>query len=103
LAKNEINVYELLDDELLDDFVSLLMALKLSVNSIILYLTAVRSYFGYYDIDVIPSKFKRKVKMPKIYREDEQPIDAKGAATGIKGETYAIQRQDSGAFHEYKG
>jgi hypothetical protein len=52
---------------------------------------------------MIPSKFKRKVKMPKIYREDEQPIDAKGAATGIKGETYAIQRQDSGAFHEYKG
>jgi integrase len=26
---------------------------------------------------VIPSKFKRKVKMPKICREDEQPIDAK--------------------------
>ena len=38
LAKNEINVYELLDD-----FVSFLMTLKLSVNSIILYLTAVRS------------------------------------------------------------
>lgn len=72
LAKNEINVYELLDD-----FVSFLMTLKLSINSIILYLTAVRSYFGYYDIDVIPSKFKRKVKMPRIYREDEQPIDAK--------------------------
>ena len=72
LAKNEINVYELLDD-----FVSFLMTLKLSVNSIILYLTAVRSYFGYYDIDVIPSKFKRKVKMPRICREDEQPIDAK--------------------------
>jgi len=72
LAKNEINVYELLDD-----LVSFLMTLKLSVNSIILYLTAVRSYFGYYDIDVIPSKFKRKVKMPRICREDEQPIDAK--------------------------
>jgi hypothetical protein len=72
LAKDEINVYELLDD-----FVSFLMALKLSVNSIILYLTAVRSYFGYYDIDVIPSKFKRKVKMPRICREDEQPIDVK--------------------------
>jgi integrase len=40
-------------------------------------MTAVRSYFAYYDIDVIPSKFKRKVKMPKVYREDEEPIDAK--------------------------
>ena len=72
LSKNEINVYELLDN-----FVSFLMALELSVNSTILYLTAVRSYFGYYDIDVIPSKFKRKVKMPRICREDEEPIDAK--------------------------
>jgi hypothetical protein len=45
LAKNEINVYDLLDD-----FVSFLMTLKLSVNSIILYLTAVRSCFGYYDM-----------------------------------------------------
>ena len=72
LTNNEINVYELLNN-----FVSFLMVLKLSVNSIILYLTAVRSYFGYYDIDVIPSKFKRKVKMPKVGREDEEPLDAK--------------------------
>jgi integrase len=30
---------------------------------------------AYYDIDIIPSKFRRKVKMPKIYREDEEAID----------------------------
>jgi hypothetical protein len=41
LAKNEINVYALLDG-----FVSFLMTLKLSVNSIILNLTAVKSYLG---------------------------------------------------------
>jgi integrase len=29
----------------------------------------------FYDIDVIPSKFRRKVKVPKRYREDEEPID----------------------------
>jgi hypothetical protein len=23
-----------------------------------------------------PSKFRRKVKVPKLYREDEEPIDA---------------------------
>jgi integrase len=49
---------------------------KLSVRSIRLYLTGLRSYFAYYDIDVIPSKFKRRVKMPKVYREDEEPLDA---------------------------
>jgi integrase len=34
------------------------------------------NHFAYYDIDVIPSKFRRRVKMPKHYREDGQPIDA---------------------------
>jgi len=37
--------------------------------------TSVRSYFAYYDVDIIPSKFRRKVKMPKIYREDEEPLN----------------------------
>jgi hypothetical protein len=40
-------------------------------------MASVRSYLSYYDIDVIPSKFKRKVKMPKMHREDEEAIDAK--------------------------
>jgi integrase len=40
-------------------------------------MSALKSYFAYYDIDVIPSKFRRKVKMPKLYREDEEAIDAK--------------------------
>lgn len=72
LIRNEINIYELLDN-----FVPFLIKLKLSANSMTLYMTAVRSYFAYYDIDVISSKFKRKVKMPKVSREDEEPIDAK--------------------------
>ena len=70
LSKNEMNIYQLLDG-----FVSFLLALRLSVCSIRLYLAAVRSYLAYYDADVIPSKFKRKVKMPKLYREDEVSID----------------------------
>jgi integrase len=36
-------------------------------------MTSIRSYFAYYDVDVIPTKFKRKVKMPKSYREE--PLD----------------------------
>jgi integrase len=72
LVRGEINVYELLDN-----FVPFLIKLKLAVNSITLYMTAVRSYLAYYDIDIIPAKFKRKVKMPKVCREDEEPIDAR--------------------------
>ena len=70
LAENKINPYELLDG-----FVSYLQTFNLTPLSIKLYVASVRSYFAYYDIDVIPSKFKRKVKMPKSYREDEEPLD----------------------------
>ena len=69
-----LNLYSILDE-----FVSYLVdsSLKLSSASIKLYMASVRSYLSYYDIDVIPSKFKRKVKMPKMHREDEEAIDAK--------------------------
>jgi integrase len=70
LAENKINPYELLDG-----FVSYLQSLNLTPSSIKLYVASIRSYFAYCDIDVIPSKFKRKVKMPKSYREDEEPLD----------------------------
>lgn len=36
-------------------------------------MTSVRSYFAYHDVDVIPTKFKRKVKMS--HREDEEALD----------------------------
>jgi integrase len=77
LDKGKINVYTLLDK-----FVAYLSANNtsngdLTALSIKLYVTAARSYFAYNGIDVIPSKFKYMVKMPRIYREDEQAIDAK--------------------------
>ena len=75
LTTNKINVYTLLDS-----FVSYLRGngetSKLSANSISLYVAAVRSYLAYHDIDIVPAKFKRRVKLPKNHREDEQPIDA---------------------------
>jgi integrase len=71
LGRSEINVYELFDG-----FVAFLMSSGLSIPSIRLYVSAIRSYLAYQDIDVIPSKFKRKVRMPRLYRADEQPLDA---------------------------
>jgi integrase len=72
LSKNELDIYVMLDE-----FVSYLVdgALNLTANTIKSYIAALRSYLAYYDIDIIPSKFRRKVKMPKIYREDEEAID----------------------------
>jgi len=62
---------------LLEGFISYLLKTRIGISpkSISLYVTALRSYFEYYDIDVIPSKFRKKVRMPKIYHEDEEPID----------------------------
>jgi integrase len=72
LLKNKINIYEFFER-----FISYLLETRVGITpkSISLYVTALRSYFAYYDVDVIPSKFRRKVRMPKIYREDEEPID----------------------------
>jgi integrase len=72
LVEARLNVYELFND-----FVSFILTTKpdITPKSVSLYITAIRSYFAFYDIDVIPSKFKRKVKMPKFYREDEEAID----------------------------
>lgn len=72
LLKNKINIYELFEG-----FISYLLETRIGMapKSISLYVTAIRSYLAYYDIDVITSKFRRKVRMPKIYREDEEPID----------------------------
>jgi integrase len=71
LLTQKINVYELLDQ-----FVQFLLDQKnLSNTSVRLYVASVRSYLGFYDIDIISTKFKRRVKLPKVYREDELPID----------------------------
>lgn len=44
--------------------------------TISLYVAAIRSYFAYNDIDIVSNKFKRKVRLPKCFREDEEPINA---------------------------
>lgn len=70
LTTDRINVYSLIDN-----FVSYLLTKNLSPNTIALYIAAVRSYFAYFDIDIVPTRFKRKVRMPKRLREDEEPVD----------------------------
>jgi hypothetical protein len=64
IFKNEINVYTLLEQ-----FVTFLtdsINKSLSPGTVRQNVIGFRSYLAYYDIDVIPSKFRRKVKMPRI-------------------------------------
>jgi integrase len=69
------NVYEMLDG-----FVSYLLLLpqepRIAPTTVSLYTYAVRSYVQYHDIDVNPAKFRRRVRLPKVAREDEEPLDA---------------------------
>ncbi len=73
ILSNQIIVYTLLDN-----FVAYILSNKpnISSNSIAVYVAIVRSYLGYNDVDIVPSKFKRKVRLPKNHREDEEPVDA---------------------------
>jgi integrase len=71
LLEDKINRYELLDS-----FIAYLQTFNLTPSSIKVYMTSVRSYLAFHDVDLIPTKFKRRVKMPKSYREDEEPLDA---------------------------
>jgi hypothetical protein len=73
-----INVYELMDG-LVSYFVARLshgQHQHIAPTSIFLYVHAVKSYLLYHDIDINPAKFRRKVRLPKITREDEQQLDA---------------------------
>jgi integrase len=68
-----INVYTILEK-----FITFMQEQKkVSPASINQYLNGIRSFLAYYDVYVIPAKFKRKVKVPKVYSEEEQPLDVK--------------------------
>ena len=72
LLLNKINIYELLEG-----FISFETKRKLSIRTVRQRLHAMKSFFGYHDIDIIPYKIKRMVRVPKLHREDEEAIDEK--------------------------
>ncbi|MFL6342178.1 MAG: hypothetical protein ACJ72U_11625, partial [Nitrososphaeraceae archaeon] len=76
-SKNKgIDVYKLLNSfvtYLQNDTVN---GHDLAARSIGLYMVAARSYFVYNDIEISPSKFKYKISLPSVYREDEDAIDS---------------------------
>ena len=79
LKDKQIDVYELLED-----FITYILEAKngndktLSIKSrtIKAYVTAIRSYLTFKDVDIIPAKFQARVNIPKIVRKDEEAIEA---------------------------
>ncbi len=76
IKKQKVDVYTLLNS-----FVTFLQkstpyGADLTPRTIRLYVTAAKSYFVYHDIDISPLKFRYRVSLPPVYREDEAAIDA---------------------------
>jgi integrase len=80
LKDNQLDIYELIDSFITYE-VNKQGIGKLTPQSIMAHLIGIKSYLAYYDIDIIPSKFKRKVKLPKAAREDEEPLDVQDIRT----------------------
>lgn len=70
IKSKTIDVYEFLDE-----FMAFLYSKKLSQASRKQYLIGVKSYLQYHDIDIVPRKFKMRVKLPNIPQEDELAVD----------------------------
>lgn len=70
INSKSIDVYQFLDE-----FIAYLQTKKLSQSSISQYLTEAKSYLQYHDVDIVPYKFKKRVILPKIPKEDAQAID----------------------------
>ena len=62
-----------------EDLLSYTLATKPEIppRSLALYLAAVRSYFAFYDIDVIPSKFRKESKSSKAIQGRRRAIRCK--------------------------
>jgi integrase len=69
LTKGKINQYELLDH-----YVSYLTRQRIGPLSLKLYVSATRSYLEFSDIDIVPSKFRRRVKVPRYFPDQEEPL-----------------------------
>ena len=74
LKDNRLDVYEMLDNFITYELNKQGLQ-KLTPQTIMAHLIGIKSYLAYYDVDIIPSKFKRKVKLPKEAKEEEEPLE----------------------------
>jgi integrase len=70
LTKGKMDLYKLLDNFISDQ------RKKVSIRTTRLNLAVLRSYLGYHDIDIVKAKFDKRVKVPKLLKTKEAPVDA---------------------------
>lgn len=71
IIKGKIDVYSVLNE-----YVGYLIKRKVTPKSIKAYISGIKSYFGYYDVDIIPNKFQKKVVMPRVNRIEEEALES---------------------------
>ena len=83
--------------EVLGDFVSYLQTkYSISVVTVKQKVVTVKNFFEYCDVDISPRKFKLKVKLPRVIRQNKQAlskediIDILNACSDIRLKTYVI-------------
>jgi len=70
LKDGKMDIYKLLDTFTSDQ------RKKVSIRTSRLNLAVLRSYLGYHDIDIVKAKFDKRVKVPKLLKAKEAPVDA---------------------------
>lgn len=68
ILSKDIDIYTLFDN-----FISYLQGL--SASTITLYVSAVKSYLQFHDVDISQNKFKRRVKLPRNHIRKEEALD----------------------------
>jgi integrase len=73
---DKINSKELDVYTIINNFITFLdNSKKITNRSIKHYVVALKSYLQFYDVEISQQKFRHRVKMPKQYHENEEPID----------------------------
>jgi integrase len=68
ILSQQIDLYELLES-----FISFLTG---SPKSIRLHTNTIKSFLEYYDVEISQKKFRKRCRLPKLYREDEEALTA---------------------------
>jgi integrase len=83
--------------DVLSDYVSYLQrSYNISVSTLKMRILIAKNFLEYYDVDISPRKFKLKVKVPKLVRQNKEAlskgdiVDILNACSDIKLKTYVM-------------
>ena len=95
----KIDIYELLSS-----YVSYLQETGVSSLSLKMYVTTIKNFLEFNDIEVSPRKFKLKVRMPKVIRTIKEPLTKEdiieiihACSFNLKLQTYIMFLASTGA------